>query len=213
MVAGKLPTGSFFRKTLTRKNDQVGCPKSMGLLIDLIREYRSATTLERKCQVAERITCAVRPAMWAQAFHRGNSEMADDVCQETLVAIFKDLPRFYGETDNEFWKWCHSLVRHKIIDRIRKKASHPTVSLETENLWQTIEAATSEEPLSPGARMDLDYAMKLLARAKPPCVDHLWAYYVEEVDLAEIAKQMQLSYDAARMQINRCLQLAQSLVR
>lgn len=185
----------------------------MGQLIDLIREYRNATTLEHKCRIAEQITGEIRPAMWAQAFHRGGQQWADDVCQEALTAVFENLSKFYGETDKQFWKWCQTVVRHKVIDRIREKTSHPTVSLEADNLWAVIEATSVEEPLSPGVRTDLEYALKLLARAKPPCVDYLWAYYIEETDLAEIALNFQLSYDAARVKIRRCLELAQSLVR
>jgi RNA polymerase sigma factor (sigma-70 family) len=184
----------------------------MAHLIELVREFRNATTLAHKIQFAEHIICEVRPALWTYAFHKGDKEIADDVCQDTLVAIANSLHLFYGETDSQFWKWCYRVARNKLIDHVRREKSRPASSLDTENLWRVIEMSNADEPISPGDRLDLEYAMQLLKSVKPPCYDYLWTHYILERDIAEIARLFQLSYDAARMQIKRCLKLAQSLV-
>jgi DNA-directed RNA polymerase specialized sigma24 family protein len=61
--------------------------------------------------------------------------------------------------------------------------------------------------------MDLEYALNLLRSVKPPCYGYLWQHYVLGWDHAEIANAYGISYGAARMQVNRCLKLAQSLVK
>lgn len=160
----------------------------------------------------ERIICEVQPELWRFLCYRGDQEMAEDVCQEALVAIANDLDKFEGTTDAQFWKWCYHIARNKLIDRIRREEVRSVTYLETETIWKVIEATSSEEPLSPGDRIDLEYAMQLLKSVKPPCYDYLWTHYILQRDITEIARLFQVSYDAARMQIRRCLALAQSLV-
>ena len=59
----------------------------------------------------------------------------------------------------------------------------------------------------------MEYAMELLRNAKPPCIHYLRQYYIDGWEYAEVASASGISYDAARMQIRRCLELAQSLVQ
>jgi RNA polymerase sigma factor (sigma-70 family) len=184
----------------------------MAHLIELVREFQHATSLARKLEIAEHIICAVRPALWTFALRQGGKEWADDVCQEALVAITHGLPQFHGESDGQFWKWCYRVVRNKLIDRGRREKSRPVAPVDAETLWQIVEATIPDEPLSPGDRMDLEYALQLLKSVKPPCYDYLWLHYILDMDIAEIAEVFHQTYNAARMQITRCRELAQSLV-
>jgi DNA-directed RNA polymerase specialized sigma24 family protein len=52
----------------------------------------------------------------------------------------------------------------------------------------------------------------LLKKAKPECLNILWNHYVLGFEIQEIALQVGLKYDAARMKINRCLDAAQGLI-
>jgi RNA polymerase sigma factor (sigma-70 family) len=183
----------------------------MAHVIELVRGFRNARTKPERIQFAERIIWEIQPELRRFLCYQGDQEMVEDVSQEALVAIAKDLPRFQGTTDGQFWKWCYHVARNKLIDRIRREKARPVTSLETESTWRVVEATSPEDPLSPGDRLDLEDVMQLLKSVKPPCYHYLWTHYILERDIAEVARLFQLSYDAARMQIKRCLTLARSL--
>ena len=185
----------------------------MTSLIELVRGYQSATTMEDKIRFAELVICEVRPAMWVYVAHRGHKEIADDVCQIVVSKISKNLHLFQGATNRQFWNWCYHVVRNELIDHIRHEQKSPVMKLDSEELRQAVDASVAAEPLSPGDRMDLEDIRRLLEAVKPPCVVYLWEYYIMQTDIAEIAAFFNLGYDAARKQIKRCLALAQSLVR
>jgi DNA-directed RNA polymerase specialized sigma24 family protein len=66
--------------------------------------------------------------------------------------------------------------------------------------------------LSSQDKLDFEYLMALLYAAKPECYEILWQHYILGLDYADIADEHGMSYDAVRMQIRRCLEIAQSLV-
>ncbi|HRY49105.1 MAG TPA: sigma-70 family RNA polymerase sigma factor [Candidatus Paceibacterota bacterium] len=186
----------------------------MDRLITLVNIYRSASELETRLKLVEEIIGEVRPALWA-SISRKCPEMADDICQETVVAIAKNLHRFYGETDQQFKSWCFGISRNKTNDCLRKLAkekAEPLDVIDIDSLENVIEASANEEPMSAGEKMDLDYALNLLRNAKPPCLHYLWIHYVDGLSHNEMARILGQTYNAVRMQIKRCLKLAQSLV-
>ncbi len=129
------------------------------------------------------------------------------------MAIAGALHTFRGQTDAEFWSWCYRIARNKLSDHLKRRQTPSQAPAGFEDLEAVVAMTTQEEPLSTGERLDLEYAMKLLRRAKPPCCDYLWQYYILGWDYAEIAVASGSSYDGARMQVQRCLQLAQKLVQ
>jgi hypothetical protein len=54
--------------------------------------------------------------------------------------------------------------------------------------------------------------MKLLTASKPECYDYLWKRFVFGLEFTEISEEQNLSYDAVRMKVGRCLDEAQSLM-
>lgn len=59
----------------------------------------------------------------------GNSEDAEDVMQDTMIAAFKGIQKFRGEAS--FRHWCYEIAKRKIADLWRKKYSLTTVDIET----------------------------------------------------------------------------------
>jgi RNA polymerase sigma factor (sigma-70 family) len=163
--------------------------------------------------LAEEIVRRVRPALWAFVAANCRSDMAEDVLQEVLVAITKNLPSFAGSTDPAFWKWCYQIARNKISNQFRRHGTQPLAAADEEEIWRAIEASAKDKPLSPGDRVDLNWAMELLRQAKPPCYGFLWEHYILGWDYYQVAKANGLRYDAARVKIGRCLRLVQSLVQ
>lgn len=183
----------------------------MGRQVNLARRYQEAESLEAKLALAEEVVCAVGSELRVFIHRRCGADKVEDIHQETLVGIAKGLARFYGQTEKQFWEWCYHVARNKIADQFRQKHRQED-PWETDALWQAVEAGAADEALSSGERLDLDYALKLLQEADPPCYDYLWSHYILEWDYSELARHFDLSYDAVRMRVKRCLELAQSLV-
>lgn len=188
----------------------------MQLLIEHIQNYRSAQTLEQRVAVAEIIIGWVGPQLREfiarESVKRGCMEDWDEAYQETLIAIVRKLDGFEGSSCGQFWSWCYQIARYKLIDVVRKLASAKTVSLDIETLEKVMEESVESTPKIPGETEDLEFALHLLEKAKAPCVDYLWNYYILGWTYEEIADSYALPYDAVRMKLKRCLDLAKKLI-
>ena len=185
---------------------------AMDDLIKLVRTYRLAAGLTERLRLAEQIFRLILPDLRVFVFCHLPTQVGEDALQEVLKAVATSMSRFEGGTAREFWAWCYRIARNKLNDQYRKQSSERTVSMSPEDLLHVIDASSQVTPLTPQNRLDLDYAMKLLAAAKPDCSDLLWRHYVIGLDYAEIAEEKDLNSDAVRMRVKRCLDEAKSLV-
>ena len=154
----------------------------------------------------------VSPSLLSFITRHLRSDLVDDVYQETQLALATKIDRCRAQTDDAVWAWCYRLARNKIADQWRRDRRNAALSLDLEEVRRAAETSAEEESISPTERLDLDYALALLRAAKPPCVDLLWERLGLDLSLKEVAAIYGLSADAARMQVNRCLELAQKLV-
>jgi RNA polymerase sigma factor (sigma-70 family) len=182
----------------------------MESLIELIRQYRRAKTLEQELQIAEKIIKWVSPRLAAFLYRAcRRPSLVDDLLQDTSVKIFKGLRKFRGHTEGEAWSWCYTIARNTVSSHFRtNKIEEHLEPFDTETLWKTINASAEKDPLSPAERQDLEDAMTLLGKVKPPCRGYLWSHHIRGLDYKEIGKIYGLTYNAARMQVKRCLKLA-----
>jgi DNA-directed RNA polymerase specialized sigma24 family protein len=104
------------------------------------------------------------------------------------------------------------VARNKVADCLRKHGGGTTAPVEVEEGRRALEAEAQHERILPGARQDLEYALALLGAVKPPCVDLLWEYYILDLEYEYLAERYARSVNAVRMQLRRCLELAQALV-
>ena len=181
-------------------------------LVQLIREYQKVDKLEHRLLLAEGIIKRVGPELQPFFASRWPPEQADELLQETLVAIAQGLMSVRAKADEEFWSWCYRIARNKHADQCRNKSAAKDDLCDPQEMEQTVAASAVQVPISPGERLDLDYAMNLLRAAKPPCVDYLWSYYVQCLKYKDIAEAYNLPYDTVRMKVKRCLELAQQLI-
>ena len=196
-----------------RRSKPVGPAEPSSEIVWLARVCREADTLDGRMRAAEELLFRVGGAVRDFVFRHTPEALAEDVHQEVLTAIAVHVDGFGGHAESEFWGWCYRLARNKIADALRDKGrGGPPVSLDVEEGQRAVEQEASHEPISPGARLDLAYALALLRVSKPPCVDRLWDHYILGLDYSEMAALYQLTVDAVRMQIRRCLELAQALV-
>lgn len=178
-------------------------------LVELVRAYAPAKEPERM-QLAEVIFSRIAPDLELFVLSRIDEDSAQDALQEVLKAIAMNLQEFRGRTTKEFWQWCYRICHYKINDHFRNKYKLRTQPLPPDDSGQTVEL--SDDPISAAVRMDLEYAMELLKKSKPECLDFLWKYFVVGLDYDEIALERSISYENARKRIGRCLQTAKSLV-
>lgn len=184
----------------------------MDELIKLVQAYRETDDLEQRLQIATDLIGQVAPALREYVSAHSPAEMVADVSVETVGIIANTLLRFRGTTDDQLWAWCYEVARNRVRERLRRRETDPLARTDPDTLWTSLEFAAREQPMPAGERLDFEYALDLLRKSKPPCYDYLWNHYVLGWDLAEVAQSFGLSYDAARMQVRRCLELAQSLV-
>ena len=185
----------------------------MSELLQLIHDSLYAAKLEQQTRASEALARLVIAELqvFLHVVIRAKPEVAEEALSEALRAIFKALPAFHGETDSKFWHWCHQIARNKACDEWRQPWAQRRETLDTDALWSLVQASEPDAPLAPGERLDLEYTLELVWRSKPPCYSHLLNYYILGWDYDEIATALGISYDAAKMTVRRCLELARAL--
>lgn len=186
----------------------------MDSLIQLVRDYCAATDLETRLARAETIVRTVGPKLRThlRIMCPAQPEVAGEAFAEALVYIAKNLHMFRGEHDGAFWSWCYHVTRTSALQRLRKRKGDRLQPMPPEEMQRHVEASAQVEALSPGIRLDLEYAMSLLQKAQPPCCDYLWKRYIMGWDYSDLAREYGLSDDAAKMRVRRCLEAAQGLL-
>ena len=184
----------------------------MTSLIELVRICRKTKTLHVRERFFEEIVCHVGPALFSFIGRHTRVDFVEDALQETLIALDQNLDRCRARTDAQFWAWCYQTARHKMADQWRGTAGGMVVSLDHEEVRRAVEASGQDERIPREEREELDYALALLRSVKPPCVDYLWDRIALDLSFKEMTEIYGLREDAARMQVQRCLKLAQELV-
>ena len=186
----------------------------MGEFINMVEEYRRELNLEKRLDRAHLLYCHLEGHLRSFIFGKVRASDAQDVFQETVIAIFKSLPTFKGKTDGEFLGWCYRIARNKANDHHRKNFADPLDALPFDEIAQVLDAANEGDsfPYPAEYKLDLESAMNLLKQVKPECCEFLWKYFGLGLDYAEIAEEFKLKYDAVRMKIGRCLDAAQALI-
>ena len=129
-------------------------------------------------------------------------------------AFYRGLHLFQirSDTDDEFLGWCRTIARNTIREQARKEKRERAEAVDPVFL-DGIPGPTPD-PMATGAWLDLEYAKKLLQAAKPPCNNYLYYHYMVGCSYAEIADMFGLpSAGAARKQVERCRELAESLIK
>jgi RNA polymerase sigma factor (sigma-70 family) len=185
----------------------------MGQLVERIRPCLEKGKVDEWLDLVEQVVREHRPLLLAHVMARVPAADALDVLQLVLIGIADSLDQFRGTTDASLRAWCYRIAEYKCIDYLRKHLKKGEIEFDADLLHEAIEASAVNQPLSPADRLDLEYAMELLSHAKPPCYEYLWKHFIVGLDYGEIAAEYAIGYDAARMRIERCLELAQKLLK
>lgn len=182
-------------------------------LVKLARACRRANSSDDRVRFAEEIVIRVGPPISDFIARRVPKDSAEDVLQETLIAIANGAGDFRGRKDSDFWGWCYRIAGNKIADRFRRQSRHDNnVSLDIEEVLRAVEASDTKAPIGPEERTELSETLAALKRVKPPCVGLLLDRFIVGLEFPELAVIYGSTPNAVRMNVNRCLKSAQELL-
>lgn len=181
-------------------------------LIRLVRNYQISRSVADREQLAIEFISEVAPDLLRYLRARCRHDDAKDAHQETLTGIAEGLQEFAGENDAEVWGWMYSIARNKARDQFRGRQMQLATIVDTDLLRESVKAVHDESPITGVERADLQEAIDLLKASSPPCVHYLWDRYVVGLTFVELGQEYEVSEEAARKRVERCLKLAQDLI-
>ena len=173
-------------------------------LVQLVLSCQRAPDFQRCWDLVLVILEEFRPSLRKFILRVSPASAAEDILQETVMAMATGLIKFRGESDSQLKSWCFRIAHHKIANYFRETGRQET--------WdpEHLETLLGTDPMSEKDRRDLKDALLLLGGVKPPCVAYLWTSYVVDLSFAEMAGIFGGTPDSVRMQTSRCLALKQA---
>jgi RNA polymerase sigma-70 factor, ECF subfamily len=105
-----------------------------------------------------------RERLWAVALRTlGDTEEAADALQEAMISAFRRAGSFRG--DSAVTTWLHRIVVNACLDRVRRRASRPTVPAgDEQNLDMLVRggATATEGATDHDTALDIDAALRML---------------------------------------------------
>jgi RNA polymerase sigma-70 factor (ECF subfamily) len=134
-------------------------------------------------------------AYFTRRLHAAHSSHAEDLVQETLLAVHTR--RMTYDRDRPFTAWLHAVAHHKFVDHIRRHAIRPTVPLDDD-----APIFAHDESEDAAARMDVDTVLQTVSPRTGALIRQV---KVEGASIAEAAKAAGMSETAAKVSIHRGL--------
>lgn len=125
----------------------------------------------------------------------GENAIADDLVQETLLAIHTRRGTY--DPERPFTAWLHAIARYKLIDFLRSQRHRRTVSLE-----ETPEEVLVFEESDPLAQLDL---AQILETVSPRTRELIRAVKIEGRSVAEVSTVSGLSESAVKVAMHRAM--------
>jgi RNA polymerase sigma-70 factor (ECF subfamily) len=183
--------------------DEAIKPSLNDRLKELVMDARRGDQAAYRTLLTE-LTPLIRRAVANRIGRWGNQHHAEDVTQDTLIAIHLKLHTY--DEQLPFLAWVNAIAKHKLIDHLRKTKA-VNVSLEDEGLPELVDPANPEQA---GINRDLH---NLLGKLKPPVGDIIYALKVEGSSVRELAAQHRLSEGNIKVIVHRGLQKLAQMMR
>lgn len=176
-------------------------------LIQLINEYRNASSLERSLEVGDKIASAIRPRLARYIGERISINLVPDLVQQTLMGVIKNLFQFNGDTDSTFWSWCYVIARRRIADVLRDKENTNVKLFDHEELMRMLDKSSDDSPMTAQERADFKTILAFIESMEGPCKNYLNSHFILAMDWQAIGEEYGMSPNAVRMAIGRCIQV------
>jgi RNA polymerase sigma-70 factor (ECF subfamily) len=155
-----------------------------------------------------RFLVAVTPHLRAMARHRcrmaGASEGdVEDIVQEVLLAIH--LKRGTWDQSRPIGPWIAAIVRHKLVDALRRRGRHVTVPID-----EVIDTLGAEDHADGASPAEID---RLLAQLKIRQREIVKSISINGSSVRETADRLHMSEGAVRVALHRALKTLAALYR
>jgi len=181
-------------------------------LAELFNRFRTAATESEADAVARSIVELVRPRVWRIIELGTRPEVVEDVLQDFWASLFAALPMFRGNTEREAMGLCYEIARRRGVDWIRRQPKLKTVSLDSEEIREAVEASAQVMPFAPGERLDIEQVLRLVEACDPEAAWFIALRYFEGHSYKEIGQRFGMTEAAVAMRVKRSLQQAQAAV-
>lgn len=132
----------------------------------------------------------------------GNAADAEDLVQETLIAIHTKRATY--DTALPFTAWLHAVARYKLIDHFRRSKIRRTLPLEeADNIF------AEEDVESVSAKRDVEQLLATLPKAKS---DLVRSVKIEGLSTAEAAERTGLSESGVKVGVHRALKALSAMI-
>lgn len=135
---------------------------------------------------------------------------ADDLAQEVLVVVVRELPGFRRQRDGSFRTWLRQVTVNRIRSWRQARARRPTAGADpTDQFLIQLEDPSSDLSVEWDRDHDRHVFAKLLAAARPGCEPATWEAFrlfaIEGRPAAEVAAQTGLTENAIMLAKSRLL--------
>jgi RNA polymerase sigma-70 factor (ECF subfamily) len=113
-----------------------------------------------------------------------NETQAEDMTQEILLRIWKGLPGYHGGASLS--TWVYTIARNTCLTELKKRASHPTVSLQTPEFEAAMESRPTLQSRDPEAGIEMDVNL-MLSQLPDRYRQVITLFYLEEKSYEELS--------------------------
>jgi RNA polymerase sigma factor (sigma-70 family) len=137
-------------------------------------------------------------------FHTSSREDAEDILLEVFLAAL-EFDQILERSVDKQRAWLRSVAHHKIVDRSRHAARHPSVVLEhlTESLYEDDARSPEQQALQQEERKEVLWGLQQLSALQQQVVQ---LHFVHGLRCAEIAHVLGKNEAAVRKLLARALQ-------
>jgi RNA polymerase sigma factor (sigma-70 family) len=174
---------------------------------ELLAEYQAAKNPVLAERLAEKIAIALSPKLQLFIRLRCPEEQAEDILQETLVAISRGMDEVEV---GHFKAWCYAIASHKRANFFKRESKRPLEFLPPDELEEILHREAEDDPLEADEEQDLDYALKLLAEVSADCVECVSLHFLARLTYREIAQIWNSTEGAVGIKVRRCCEAARA---
>lgn len=131
-------------------------------------------------------------------FNLGDSNLSQDLCQETFLRAWKALHSFSWQKGGSFQAFLYKIARNLIIDFSRKKKEFPLKDYQEIQSSEKLDEKTDKE-------FDKERLNKALLQLKRNERQIIVLRYFEDMTIFEVAKVTGLREGALRVRVHRIL--------
>lgn len=140
----------------------------------------------------------------------GLADEADDVAQEVLVVVFRELPEFRRQREGSFRAWLRKVTANRVRMWWRNRRQRPAVGFDpTEEFLSQLEDPSSQLSRRWDQEHDQHIFEKLLAVVKPDFDSRTWEAFrlfaLEDRTALEVAEELGITENAVLLGKSRIL--------